>query len=339
MQTSPAGGRASAERGSARRRRQAAARASDGQRSRVVHAAAGPPPSASAVIVTEAVQGAGRWAAAPPASSPHPGTSARVRTASAAAAARVALAVRERLVALRHPGLRVLAAGRRALAVGVGVLGPHRVGVVDALGHPGRHVVGDGAGLRLVGQGCVAAFSHAPRIPSALVVITFLSDYGTADDFVGVCHAVMARIAPDVRVVDLSHGIARHDLRTGALVLRRTLPFAAPGVHLAVIDPEVGGTRRAVAVRCAEEDRLLVGPDNGLLLPAAERFGGVAEVVEISTSPCRLLPVSATFHGRDLFAPVGAHLAGGVELAETGDPLDPAELVALDLPTARLEGA
>jgi hypothetical protein len=177
------------------------------------------------------------------------------------------------------------------------------------------------------------------RIPSALVVITFLSDYGTADDFVGVCHAVMARIAPDVRVVDLSHGIARHDLRTGALVLRRTLPFAAPGVHLAVIDPEVGGRRRAIAVRCAEEDRLLVGPDNGLLLPAAERFGGVVEAVEISESVHRLRPVSATFHGRDLFAPVAAHLAAGAQLADAGQPLEPGELVALELPSATVEGA
>ena len=169
------------------------------------------------------------------------------------------------------------------------------------------------------------------------MVITFLSDYGSADDFVGVCHAVMARIAPDVRVVDLSHGIPRHDLRTGAVVLRRTLPFAAPGVHLAVVDPEVGGGRRAVAVRCAQEDRILVGPDNGLLLPAAERFGGAVEAVELGESPHRLRPVSATFHGRDLFAPVAAHLAAGAPLGDAGQPIEPSELVALELPTARVE--
>jgi hypothetical protein len=170
------------------------------------------------------------------------------------------------------------------------------------------------------------------------VVITFLSDYGATDDFVGVCHAVMARIAPESRVIDLTHGVARHDLRTGALVLRRTLPFAPPGVHLAVIDPEVGGGRRAIAVRCAEEDRILVGPDNGLLMPAAERFGGVVQAVEISESPHRLRPVSATFHGRDLFAPVAAHLAAGADLAGAGQPLEPGELVALELPTAAVEG-
>ena len=170
------------------------------------------------------------------------------------------------------------------------------------------------------------------------MLVTLLTDYGLEDDFVGVCHAVIAGIAPDARVVDLTHGIPRHDVRTGALVLRRSLPYAPAGVHVAVVDPEVGGRRRAVALRTAEEDRLLVGPDNGLLLPAAERFGGVAQAVEISTSPCRLTPVSATFHGRDLFAPVGAHLAAGVDLADAGDPLEPDELIALDLPTARLEG-
>ena len=83
--------------------------------------------------------------------------------------------------------------------------------------------------------------------------ITFLSDYGNADDFVGVCHAVMARIAPDARIIDLTHGIPRHDVRSGALVLRRALPYCAPGVHLSVVDPEVGGDRLAVAVRTADE--------------------------------------------------------------------------------------
>jgi S-adenosyl-L-methionine hydrolase (adenosine-forming) len=170
------------------------------------------------------------------------------------------------------------------------------------------------------------------------VVITFLSDYGVRDDFVGVCHGVMARIAPDVRVIDLSHDVARHDVRSGALILRRALPFTPPGVHLAVVDPEVGGDRRAVALRCAEEDRLLVGPDNGLLLPAAERFGGVVEAVEVSGSPHRLRPVSATFHGRDLFAPVAAALAGGEPLAGAGHPVEPGELAGLELPGARVEG-
>jgi S-adenosylmethionine hydrolase len=103
------------------------------------------------------------------------------------------------------------------------------------------------------------------------------------------------------------------------------------------VDPEVGARRRAVALRTADEERLLVGPDNGLLIPAAERFGGVVEAVEISHSRWRLEPVSATFHGRDLFAPVAARLAGGEALAEAGTPLEPGELVGLDLPRPRVQ--
>ena len=167
--------------------------------------------------------------------------------------------------------------------------------------------------------------------------ITFLSDYGLGDEFVGVVHAVIARIAPDARVIDISHGVPRQDARAGALMLARAVPYAPAGVHLAVVDPEVGARRRAIAVRTAEEDRLLVGPDNGLLMLAAERFGGVTEAVEISTSPWRLEPVSATFHGRDLFAPVAARLALGEPLAAGGTPLDPGELVTIELPSAVVE--
>jgi hypothetical protein len=167
--------------------------------------------------------------------------------------------------------------------------------------------------------------------------ITFLSDYGLEDDFVGVCHAVIARIGPEIRVVDLTHGLDRHDIRTAALVLRRALPFAAPGVHLAVVDPGVGAERRAIALRTTEEDRILVGPDNGLLSLAAQRFGGIAEVVDVARSPHRLEPVSATFHGRDIFAPVAAHLALGAPLGDAGDPIDADEIVRLDMPLALLE--
>jgi S-adenosylmethionine hydrolase len=168
-------------------------------------------------------------------------------------------------------------------------------------------------------------------------VITFLSDYGLDDDFVGVCHGVIARIAPDARVIDVTHGIERHDVRTGALVLRRALPYFPAGVHLAVVDPEVGGERRAVAVRTVEEDRILVGPDNGVLALTVERFGGAVEAVDIARSKHRLEPSSATFHGRDLFAPVTAHLAAGAPLADAGDPIDPAELTGLHIPAARRE--
>lgn len=162
--------------------------------------------------------------------------------------------------------------------------------------------------------------------------VTFLSDYGLADDFVGVCHGVIARIAPQARIIDLTHGIPRHDVRTGALTLARALPYHPPGVALAVVDPEVGAQRRAVAIRCAEDDRLLVGPDNGLLMAAAGAFGGAVEAVDIGRSPHRLEPLAATFHGRDIFAPVAAHLAAGAPLAAAGDPLGVDELVPLELP-------
>jgi S-adenosyl-L-methionine hydrolase (adenosine-forming) len=168
--------------------------------------------------------------------------------------------------------------------------------------------------------------------------ITFLSDYGTRDDFVGVCHGVMARIAPDARVIDITHGLPRHDVRTGALVMRRVLPFVPAGVHLAVVDPEVGASRRAVAIRCVDEERLLVGPDNGLLSLAAQRFGGISEAVGLERSDYRLEPVSATFHGRDIFSPVAAHLAAGVEMSAVGDPIDPRDVAKLDMPLARMDG-
>jgi S-adenosylmethionine hydrolase len=167
--------------------------------------------------------------------------------------------------------------------------------------------------------------------------ISFLSDYGLTDEFVGVVHGVIAGICPEARVIDLGHGIPRHDVQAGALTLVRALPYVPAGVHLAVVDPEVGARRRAIALRTAGEDRLLVGPDNGLLIPAAARFGGVAEAVEISASPWRLEPVSATFHGRDVFAPVTARLACGAPLASAGEPVEPGELVALERSEPRRE--
>jgi S-adenosylmethionine hydrolase len=168
-------------------------------------------------------------------------------------------------------------------------------------------------------------------------VITFLSDYGHIDEFVGVCHGVIVRRCPNARVIDLTHVIPRHDVRAGAIMLRSALPFLPTGVHLAVVDPRVGArSRRAVALRTAERDNILVGPDNGLLMPAAERLGGVVEAVDVGESPECLQPVSRTFHGRDIFAPVAAALAAGEPLAAVGDPLPAEELRRLGLPSAHL---
>lgn len=167
-------------------------------------------------------------------------------------------------------------------------------------------------------------------------VVTFLSDYGLEDPFVGTCHAVIERITPGARVIDLTHGIRRHAVLEGASVLRNALPYLPGGVLLAVVDPEVGTERRAVAVRSAD-DRLWVGPDNGLLAPALDRAGGAVEAVDIGRSPFRLEPVAATFHGRDVFAPVAAHLAAGAALAEAGEPIGATELVPLALAGPRVE--
>jgi S-adenosylmethionine hydrolase len=170
----------------------------------------------------------------------------------------------------------------------------------------------------------------------AAPVITFLSDYGLDDDFVGVCHGVIATICPEARVIDVAHGVPRHDIRAGAIIMRGALNYVPVGVHLAVVDPDVGAERRAIAVRAAD-NRVFVGPDNGLLSLAADAAGGIVEAADIGHSPFRLEPVSATFHGRDLFAPVAAHLAAGAALADAGDPRDPDRLVTLALPEPRRE--
>jgi S-adenosyl-L-methionine hydrolase (adenosine-forming) len=166
--------------------------------------------------------------------------------------------------------------------------------------------------------------------------ITFLSDYGLTDDFVGVCHGVIAGICPDARVIDVTHGVPRGDVRAGALILAGALSYLPVGVHLGVVDPGVGSARRAVAVLTGD-GRRFVGPDNGLLSLCFAAAGGVVEAVNIGGSPFALTPVSATFHGRDIFAPVAARLAGGATLSEAGEPFDVARLVRLDLPQARLE--
>jgi S-adenosyl-L-methionine hydrolase (adenosine-forming) len=175
--------------------------------------------------------------------------------------------------------------------------------------------------------------ARARPLPS---LIGFLSDYGLKDEFVGVCHGVIAARCPGARVIDLTHEVPRHDVLAGAVVLRSSLAYVPAAVHLAVVDPRVGSaSRRAVALRTAAGP-LLVGPDNGLLIPAAESLGGVAEGVDLDESPERLQPVSRTFHGRDVFAPVAAALAAGARLADVGRPLEAGGLERLELPCARV---
>lgn len=159
--------------------------------------------------------------------------------------------------------------------------------------------------------------------------VLFLTDYGLDDEFVGVCHAVIASIAPDVRVIDLSHGVPPQDVRRGALALVAAVPYAPrDAVYLAVVDPGVGTDRLAVAVGAGQS--LLVGPDNGLLSMAWDALGGVDRAVAIAPDGAR--GVSATFHGRDVFAPAAARLAAGAPLDDIGAPLDPRSLVRLAVP-------
>jgi len=157
------------------------------------------------------------------------------------------------------------------------------------------------------------------------VIVSLVTDYGTEDDFAGICHGVIASIAPDARIIDVTHGIPRFDVRRGAIVLHDALPYLPVGVHVAVVDPQVGTERRGIAVQC-HDGNVLVGPDNGLLSLAWRTAGGVDTAVDITLSPHRLEPVSATFHGRDVFAPVAAHIAAGEPMEDAGTPLEPDSL-------------
>jgi hypothetical protein len=163
-------------------------------------------------------------------------------------------------------------------------------------------------------------------------LISFLSDFGSGST-PAVCRGVMWSIAPDARLLDLTHDVRRFAVRDGAFLLSRAVGYLPVGVHLAVVDPGVGTARRPVVVRASRGD-LLVGPDNGLLLPAARQLGGATAAWEITNRDLFLPHVSSTFHGRDLFSPVAAHLAGGLDPDRVGPALEVASLVDLRLPEA-----
>jgi S-adenosyl-L-methionine hydrolase (adenosine-forming) len=163
------------------------------------------------------------------------------------------------------------------------------------------------------------------------VFVTFLTDFGLGDDFVGTCHGVMKRIAPEIEIIDITHGIEPQGVLQGALVLANTLPYLPEGVHLAVVDPGVGSHRRGLALQSGD-GRLFVGPDNGLLVPAAEKLGGIEAAYEVTNREYALEPVSATFHGRDIFSPAAAHLARGVAIKELGPAIDVGSLQQLEIP-------
>jgi hypothetical protein len=166
--------------------------------------------------------------------------------------------------------------------------------------------------------------------------ITFTSDYGLEDEFVGVCHGVIKQFAPEVEILDVSHAIPPQNVQAGATVLAQAVRYMPPAVHLAIVDPGVGTRRRAVVIG-TRDGPPLVGPDNGLLWLAAEALGGAFQAHEIDNEKLFLSPISRTFHGRDIFAPVAARLALGLPPEEVGPPLALDDLVRIELPKARVD--
>lgn len=168
--------------------------------------------------------------------------------------------------------------------------------------------------------------------------VSFLTDYGTADEFVGVVKSVIRDIAPHVGVIDLTHEIAPFDIRAGSLALARCIGYVPSGVVLAVVDPGVGTHRRAIAIEVAGGAGVVIGPDNGLLAPAVAMAGGAERAVELTNPEYQLEAAGATFAGRDIFAPAAAHICNGVELTELGPEIDPVLLLPGTVPLPREDG-
>ncbi|MGH9132949.1 MAG: SAM hydrolase/SAM-dependent halogenase family protein [Ilumatobacteraceae bacterium] len=168
--------------------------------------------------------------------------------------------------------------------------------------------------------------------------VSFLTDYGTRDEFVGVVKSVIRDLAPHVGVVDLTHEIDPFDVRAGALALARCIGYVPRGIVLAIVDPGVGTERRAVAIEVAGGAGVVIGPDNGLLAPAVAMAGGAERAVELTNPDYQLAGAGVTFAGRDVFAPAAAHLCNGVELMALGDEVDPAVLTPGTIPLPRTDG-
>lgn len=171
--------------------------------------------------------------------------------------------------------------------------------------------------------------------PRRYDTISFLSDFGLADEFVGVVHSVIRATVPDVVVIDITHGIPRHDVRAGGLALARSAQYLCPGVVLAVVDPGVGSERRGIAVEVGDGQSVLVGPDNGVLAPAVAMVGGTTRAVALTNTDYHLPSPGPTFAGRDIFAPVAAALCAGADLEDVGELIDPNTLTPGILPVAR----
>lgn len=174
--------------------------------------------------------------------------------------------------------------------------------------------------------------------PRRYDTVSFLTDYGTRDEFVGVVKSVIRDIAPHVGVVDLTHEIAPFDVRAGSLALARCIGYVPSGIVLAVVDPGVGTARRAVAIEVAGGAGVMIGPDNGLLAPAVAMAGGAERAVELTNPDYQLQGAGITFAGRDIFAPAAAHLCNGVPLADLGDAIETDVLTPGTIPLPRTDG-
>ena len=176
---------------------------------------------------------------------------------------------------------------------------------------------------------------RSEAVDSSVSTISFLSDFGLVDEFVGVCKSVIRQVAPTAVVIDITHDIAAHDVRAGSLALVRAVQYLADGVILAVVDPGVGTARRAVAVRAGSQ--ILVGPDNGLLAPAVAMLGGALEAVELTNDDFHLTAPGPTFAGRDIFSPVAGYVSSGTALSDLGRAIDPVTLLPGIVPLSREE--
>ena len=168
--------------------------------------------------------------------------------------------------------------------------------------------------------------------------ISFLSDYGAVDEFVGVVHSVIRQLSPETTVIDITHQVPTHDVRSGGLTLARSAQYLTPGVVLAVVDPGVATARRAVAIEVEDGDRVFLGPDNGLLAGAVAMVGGATRAVSLTNPEYQLGAPGPTFAGRDIFGPAAAHLCRGIDIGELGEEVDIAGLMPAMIPITRMEG-
>lgn len=169
----------------------------------------------------------------------------------------------------------------------------------------------------------------------AFDTISFLTDHGTKDEFVGVAKSVIRSIAPGVAVIDISHEIEAHDVRAGGLALARSVQYLAPGILLGVVDPGAGTGRKGIVIEVADGAAYMVGPDNGLFAPAVSMVGGATAAIVLDNPTYRLPAPGPTFDGRDVFAPAAAHLCLGVPMTELGSPIDPSQLIPGVLPVSQ----